>query len=499
MTHVACMWVWFAATAASATAALQPHALFSDHAVLQRDTTVPVYGKADDGATVTVEFQGQSVSTAVRNGQWRVELAPLRAGGPFDMTIRTESETIKRRDILVGEVWFCAGQSNMGWGLGGSETKAQIAEHADLPRVRLIRIAQNPQPKPVTDLEGAWQVCTPHSAYGFPAVGYYFGRELHKTLDVPVGLIGSAVGGSFAHTWMPESYLHSNPQLEPLLGFWERTKQNYARRLAQYEAALAKAEDKTQLRPPGDNPAHDWRNMTAGNYNGNVRPAQPYAIRGALWYQGENDAGSPARYRVTLATLIRAWRDTWDRGDFPFIIVELPGYGVPGSAARPVWAQMRESQNAVADSLSNTATVVTIDCADPDNPRDVHPKNKEPVGLRAARVARATVYGEPIEHRGPTLDTVKFNAGHATLTFMHTAGKLTAHGGEPLVGFQIAGEDGKFVDAHAAIADETVIVSSDAVPNPAYVRYGWANNPVCNLYNAAGLPATSFRTDNLGD
>jgi sialate O-acetylesterase len=497
--------------ALTASAEVRLHALFSENAVLQQGVDVPVWGAAEEGEVVTVEFQGQRVAATAKDGRWEAVLKPLQPGGPFPLTVRGRANTLTRANILVGEVWLCSGQSNMGWGLGGSETREQIAAHADLPTVRFFRVKQDPAPAPKRDVDAAWEICTPGNAYSFSAVGYYFGRDLVRARKVPVGLIQSAIGGSHGHVWMPARYLEADPELRPLLNFWEETKERYAKRLAAYRAqepalrkkyeeelAKARAADLPEPKPPqppGDNPEIDLRNLTAAGYNGMIAPLQPFAIRGALWYQGENDLGN-RRYAVTLPTLIRAWRETWGRGDFAFLIVQLPAYTYrrppPGDLR---WAITREIQWRTGQQVPNAATVVSIDCGNPKDRADLHPPLKEPVGQRLALAARARVYGEAIEYSGPMYDALRVEGGVAVVTFTHAAGLVAR--GEALAGFAVAGADGVFLPAQARIDGDTVKVSHPQVAKPVAVRYAWADYPEGNLYNNAGLPAAPFRTDDF--
>lgn len=500
-----------ASCALTASAEVRLHALFSENAALQQGVDMPVWGTAAEGEEVTVEFQSQRVTAKAKDGRWTAVLKPLRPGGPFPLSVRGPANSVLRANILVGEVWLCSGQSNMGWGLGGSESREQIATHAGIPTLRLFRVKQDPAAEPKRDLDAAWEVCSPGSAYGFSAVGYYFGRDLVRARNVPVGMIQSAIGGSHAHVWMPARYLEADPELRPFLNFWDETKERYARRLAAYQAQepalrkkyeddLAKARaaglpEPKPPQPPGDNPETDFRNMTAAGYNGMIAPLQPFPIRGALWYQGENDLGS-RRYAVTLPTLIRAWRETWACGDFPFLIVQLPAYTYnrppPGDLR---WAITREIQWRTGREVRNAATVVTIDCGSPKNRADLHPPLKEPVGQRLALAARALVYGEKIEYSGPVFCELRVEAGGAAVTFTHADG-LAAKGDAP-TGFVVAGADGVFFPAQARIDGNKVLVSNPKVPTPVAVRYAWGDYPDCNLFNGAGLPAVPFRTDDF--
>ncbi len=441
---------------AAARADVRPHGLFTDDCVLQRGMKVPVWGFADPGEKVTVEFQGQKPSaTADDKGQWKVVLDNLREGGPFEMTIRGKN-TVQLKDVLVGEVWVCSGQSNMEWPVTATKGSKEAIANADNPKIRLFTVqkvpAQTPQPElPIgkSKMPSLWKKCTTVTVPGFSATAYYFGRDLQKALGVPVGLIHSSWGGTAAERWTTKETLASHDATKGLRG--------------------------------------------SDLYNGMIAPLIPYAIRGVIWYQGESNVGRAEQYRTLFPAMIKDWRDHWKQGNFPFLFVQIApwaGYGKSGFG----WAELCEAQQLTAETVPNTACIVTTDVGDP---KDIHPQDKAPIGDRLARAARALAYGEKIEYSGPVHTGIKVEGGKAILSFRHLGGGLEAKGGE-LKGFTIAGVDGKFVKAQAKIDGDHVIVSSPEVSEPAAVRYAWAHYPDVNLYNRAGLPASPFRTDGPG-
>ncbi|GIV19155.1 MAG: 9-O-acetylesterase [Armatimonadota bacterium] len=489
--------------AASAFADVRLARIFSDHAVLQRGKPVPVWGTAEPGEKVTVEFRGQKVSTTANdNGEWRVTLKPMPAGGPFQMTVRGHN-TIVLQDVLVGEVWVCSGQSNMEWPVALSNNAEQEIAQANHPQIRLFMVPKAVADRPLKDLSGgAWQPCTPETVRNFSAVGYFFARELQKTLKVPVGMIQTAWGGTPAESWTSKPTLMANSSLRYLLENWRRAEmdypqaqENYRKQLAEWEkvAAQARAEGKPEPKkpdPPQDPRTNPWK--PSGLFNAMIAPIVPYAIQGAIWYQGESNAGRAYEYRTLFPAMIQDWREAWAQGDFPFLFVQLANFMAakpePGESA---WAELREAQ-LMTLSLPKTGMAVAIDIGDAN---DIHPRNKQDVGKRLALNALAIAYGKKVVYSGPVYERMKREGNAIRLYFKHVDGGLMTPNGEPLKGFAIAGADRKFVWAEARIEGNTVVVQSPQVPEPVAVRYAWADNPVCNLYNRAGLPASPFRTD----
>ncbi len=457
--------------------------VFGSNMVLQRKIPVPVWGWTQPDEKVTVSIEGRSATaTAGSDGKWTVRLQPLPVGGPYKMRIEGPKQTVTFDNILVGDVWICSGQSNMEMGIGNvNDAQKEIAD-ADHPQIRLFtvmkKVAYEPKAsleKRDSDLMGQWSVCSPETVKtggwnGFSAVGYFFGRQLNQDLKVPIGLIHTSWGGTIAEAWTSAEALQGLPDFKPAVDT-----------LAQSKPSPTSGKDV--------NP-----NVVTVLYDGMIAPLIPYGIKGAIWYQGESNAGRAYQYRTLLPTMIKDWRSRWGEGDFPFIIVQLANWQKSDPDPKDdAWAELREAQSMTARTLPKTGIAVTIDIGDA---ADIHPKDKQTVGKRLAYSAESIAYGQKLEYSGPAYrEMTPVDSGAALeLRFDHTRGGLMAKG-DKLTGFAIAGDDRKFVWADARIAGNAVIVSSPQVPHPVAVRYAWHINPICNLYNKAGLPASPFRTD----
>ncbi len=433
-------------------AEVKPNALFTDNMVLQRDKPVKVWGTAADGEKVSVGIGDRTAEATAANGKWEVELKPLSAGGPHMLRLEGPDAKIELNNILVGEVWIASGQSNMQWSIKASEDPEKVAAAAKHPRIRLFTVKRGGASEPQENVEGRWVECSPETVGDFSAVAYHFGVALQKHVDVPIGLISTNVGGTAAQRWTPKEVLQSTPELEKY------------------------AEEKN---------ASDL-------YNAMIHPLLKFSIRGAIWYQGESNAGEAHRYRALFPAMIKSWRDGWNQGEFPFLFVQLaPFMQISKEPQDSAWAELREAQLMTLSKSPNTAMAVITDVGDE---KDIHPKPKQPVGERLALAARALANGEKVEYSGPLFESMITSGERAILRFKHTGEGLEARG-ETLTGFTVAGEDKKFHNAEARIEGDTVIVSSSAVSAPVAVRFGWANYPVVNLWNKNGLPASPFRTD----
>lgn len=448
-------------------------AVFSDGAVLQRDKPVPVWGKAAPGEAVKVSFRGQSVSTqADALGRWSVALAPGAAGGPFEL----EVNGLTLKNVLVGEVWIASGQSNMVWQVSRSlNAEKEIAASADA-QLRFFKVANKVSPYPLDDVKGAWKEASPATTGDFCGVGYFFARHLREKLKVPVAVIQTSWGGTPGESWVSGAAMGSDPALISVFGDWAKAMEAYPAGLLEKRQNLV-------------GPEH--QNLPGGLYNAMIAPLIPYAMRGVIWYQGEANGGRASRafvYRRLFPTLIQDWRRRWGQGDFPFLFVQLANYAKLASIA--AWPELREAQ-AMTLSLANTGMAVTIDIGEA---QDIHPKNKQDVGLRLGLAARAIAYGEKLVHSGPSYRQSMREGGALRVWFDHTGGGLVAKDGS-LKGFEVCQANGKCAAAEARIDGATVVVSSAEIAEPASVRYAWANDPVCNLYNAEGLPAVPFRSN----
>lgn len=489
------------AAAALAVADVELPAVIGDNMVLQRHQRVPIWGTADPGEKVTVTFAGQQVTTTAKpDGRWMLRLTALAAGGPYEMTVAGKNTTALQ-NVLVGEVWACSGQSNMAFSVRASNNAEEEIAAANYPQIRLLTVPRVPASEPVSDIEAEWVVCSPETVPNFSAVGYFFGRDIHKELGVPVGLINTSWGGTPAESWTTRPTLKEDPDFVPIIDRWNQARENYPEQKKKHEEALAKwKEDVEKAKAEGKQPPRQpypplferKQYEPSSLYNGMIAPLIPYAIRGAIWYQGESNAGRAHQYRKLFSAMIRDWRLQWGQGAFPFLFVQLANFRArepePGDSA---WAELREAQS-MALKLPRAGQAVIIDIGDAD---DIHPKNKQDVGRRLALNALAIAYGRDIVYSGPTYSFMEKEDGRIRLHFDHVGGGLTAKGGGPLKGFAIAGPDRKFAWADAVIDGDTVVAGSDQVPQPVAVRYGWANNPECNLYNREGLPASPFRTD----
>jgi len=638
----------------SARADVRVPSLIGDHMVLQQGRKVRVWGMAEPGERVTVTFDaGTARATADERGRWQVFVGPFKAGGPFEMTVAGRN-TLTFRDVLVGEVWVCSGQSNMEWPLVNAQDGPRYVAQADYTEIHLFTVSKRTSGTPLEDVEGHWVVTRPETVAQFSAVGYFFGRELYSRLKVPVGLIHTSWGGTPAEAWTSRDALAAEPALKPVLERFDAELKDLPRLQSEYERARVEWERQYVTQDPGNrgeamgyaDPARefaDWKRMRvpqawesagldvdgsvwfrrevnvpaawagrdltlelgaiddfdttyfdgvrvgstgeetpnswtvprryhvpgslvrAGRnviavrvfdrvggggfvggemwlapegatrseavpldgdwfykeeltvpsrqidysrqpqapgpanqnnptvlYNAMLAPLLPYAIRGAIWYQGEANAGRAYQYRTLFPTMIRDWRARWGEGDFPFYFVQLANWKARKTdSIYSEWAELREAQSMTLKSVSHTGMAVTIDIGNPD---DIHPRDKLDVGLRLARWALADTYGQKVEESGPLYESSKVEGDKMRVRFTHAAGLKTRDGAAP-TGFFVAGDDRKFVPAEARIEGNAVVVRSKDVPHPTAVRYAWADNPSGNLYNADGLPASPFRTD----
>ncbi len=485
--------------ATTAQAEVKPHPIFSDNMVLQREMPLPVWGKADPGeqVTVTLELQGgnaasSSTATAMADkvGNWSVKFPPQKAGTGYQLQVKGKDKSIDYKNVAVGEVWICSGQSNMQWEmwrLTKDEQGKKVSAEATNPNLRFLTLARRPAATPQYDFPvrteprgkdgakavyGQWQVCDPESTLEFSAVGYYFGQDLEKALKVPVGLIATNWGGTVCEAWTSLEALDAEPNLKYLAD----------------RARAAAKQHEMDKRPPN-------QNSPTALYNGMIHPLLNFPVRGAIWYQGESNAGRAHEYRTLYPTMIKDWRKRWDT-ELPFIGVQLAPFGNGKNNSNGVtYAELRDAQLLATKVLPKVGVAVITDAGDEV---DIHPQQKRPVGERLALSARALAYGEKVTFNGPQYKTAAFNGPMATITFDSIGGGLMAKDGD-LTGFAAAGADGVFHPAKAVINGDQVVVTSDKVEKVTAVRFGWVNfaKPTLNLFNKAGLPASPFRTDDL--
>jgi len=491
-----------AAMASTAFADVKLPSIISDNMVLQQDAPAGVWGWAEPGEKVSVKFGGKGAETVADDkGKWKVKLEGLAAGATGELTVAGKN-TLTIKNVIAGEVWVASGQSNMEWNVAGSKDKDAEIKAADFPLIRMYTVKKNPQAEPAEDTTGQWQVCTPQTVPGFSAVGYFFARRLYQTLKQPIGIIHTSWGGTPAELWTPKPVLAADKDLKVYLDNWDKAVATYPAAKEKYEKDLAAWKELTktpapegkkhpnQPRPPRGEPG-SVSGMPASLYNGMIAPVTNYGIRGSIWYQGESNASQPDLYKKLFPAMIKSWRQVWKNEEAPFLFVQLANFMQRHEQPTDTnWARLREAQLETL-SLPHTGMAVIIDIGDE---KDIHPKNKQDVGLRLALWAEATVYYKDQEYSGPLPGGFQVEEGKARLTFRNGEGMKAADGGK-LKGFAIAGEDRKFVWADAEIQGDHIVLSSPQVPTPVAVRYAWADNPECNLINGTGLPASPFRTD----
>jgi sialate O-acetylesterase len=491
-------------TLSAVQAAVRFHPLFTDHAVLQQGKPVPVWGWADPGEAVRVEFGSLQAATVADDlGRWQVQLRPLKATAAPRTLRAIASNTAEVHDVVVGEVWICSGQSNMEWPLSRShQPEADIQASAN-PLLRVFtvvkarsRVALPNFKEPEKHL---WKNAAPEAVRDFSAVGYYFGRDLQASLGIPVGIIHTSWGGSPAEVWMSDDVLRDNHVYDrDILRPWVSQRRgnlpNFAKWDAEREAALAANQPFTKSPP--------WPGWTPSElYNAMIAPLLPYGLRGAIWYQGESNAGRAYEYRSLYADMIRNWRRDFAQPDFPFYAVQLAPWDknrkrdfteIAKTPGESDWAELREAQTVASQAVGHAGVAVITDVGDKD---DIHPTQKGPVGTRLSLLARRDVYAQRILAEGPVLASRNFEGDHVTLSFSQRGDGLKSADGGPLTGFAVAGSDRKWHWAQAEIVKGAVRVSCPEVPQPVAVRYGWSDYPIVNLVNSAGLPASPFRTD----
>ena len=513
----------FVVIAASLRADVSLPAIFSDGMVLQQAQITPVWGRADAGESVKVTFGDQTQSTtASKNGTWRITLNPLNASAaPADLVVAGKN-TLTIKNVLVGEVWVCSGQSNMGMTVNRSlNAEAEMAA-AKFPGIRMFNVERTPSMTPQADCKGTWQAANPQTVGAFSAAGFYFGRHLHQVLKVPVGLINTSWGGTRVEAWTSSEALAERPCAQEMLADWKDAIKKWDAPLQQSIYEKAKADWQEQVKqidtqnkqlakdgkpklnkPAAPRPPEDpskSQHHPAVLYNGMVAPLVGYGMKGAIWYQGESNQRRAFQYQELLPTMINDWRKRWD-SEFPFYIVQLASYGnkkpVSTNAGEPdTWAELQEAQYLTAITLPKCGLAVANDIGEE---KDIHPKNKQEVGRRLALWALAKDYGKASTiPSGPLYRNSTIQGDKVRIQFDYTGtGLKTRDGGEPKH-FQITGADKKWVWAKAKIEGNEVVVWHPDVKQPVGVRYAWAAWPQeANLINAEGLPASCFRTDDF--
>jgi len=496
--------------------AATPHGLFTDNMVLQRDKPIKVYGTGKEGEKITVELDGQSTATAVTDGEWCVTLPAMEAGGPYTLTI-SGAETHTLENLMLGDVWLCTGQSNMA-GTLAAYMSASYKDYQHLyeglpeanPMIRLFKLKQDGEDSPQRDVitdevfGSSWRLCDEESAALFSATGYLFARELQPEIGVPIGLIYATLGGTRAESWVSAEVLKSRPEFKVILDDYHRSVENFPQVQKAYEEQLAAwqaaAERRGRAPQPPMGPEHPKR--PSGLFNYMIAPLQQFPVAGAIWYQGEGNAGRPEQYQKLFPDLITSWRDQWGIGEFPFLFVQLAAFKEPNSNPEDTdWARLREAQTMTL-SVPGTGMATIIEAGHQTN---IHPPDKPTVGKRLAAQALKIAYNRDIVASGPMFQKMTVEGNKATLTFADVGSGLTARTvatdgltvpAAELAGFALCGADRKFHWADAKIVGrDQILLSSPEVESPVAVRYAWANFPRCNLYNEEGFPAVPFRTD----
>ncbi|MDB6006404.1 MAG: hypothetical protein JWR15_3391 [Prosthecobacter sp.] len=504
--------------AVSARAELKLPAIIGDNMVLQQKQANPLWGWDAPGTEVTVTFAGQTkTAKADDKGKWTVKLDAVPANAnPATITIKGSS-TKELKNVLVGEVWICSGQSNMGFTVAGTwDADLDIAQ-AKYPLIRLISVPQVGTQEIQDDFKGQWEECSPANVGPFTAVGYHFGRVLHEMLGVPVGLVDNAWGGSSCEAWVKRDLLEKDPRFASIIAHWKNTEATYTQATfdkqvadhqvkadewtkARVEAAKAKQFFTTPAPRAPKNPL-TGQGRPGNLYAGVLHPTIGYGIKGVIWYQGESNASRAKEYGELFPFMIEHWRKEWQQGDFPFYWVQLADF--KPYQTEPIdsdWAELREAQTRTMSKLQHTGQCVITDLGEAN---DIHPKNKRDVAERLVRWALVNDYGMKLPYRSPELKDAKFDGGKALLTFDYAPQGLRTIDTDEVKGFAICGEDKKWVWAKANIiggskrGTNQIEVSAEGVAKPVAVRFAWADNPVCNVYSAEGLPVTPFRTDSF--
>lgn len=475
--------------------------VFSDHMVLQRDKPIKVWGWAAPREKIKVLLSGKTADTSAdANGEWKVELPAMNAPGPHEMTV-TGKSTVKISDILVGEVWVCSGQSNMEFELKHALNAQQEIKGADYPQIRLLLVPRTPAGLPLNDIKTRWSVCAPDNPVvaNFSAVGYFFGRDIHKALNVPVGLIAASQAATQIELWTATEGLSGVPALDPMIASNQAAADSARRKLVEnldlLEAAIpaaraALASGKAlppALSMPNPMPVEGGPVL----YNGMIHPLVPFGIRGALWYQGESNCGDGMRYLDKMKALVAGWREVWKQGDFPFYFVQITPNNYNG--ALPL---LLDAQNA-AMAIPNTGMAASTDTCDPsDHYGGGHPRNKQEIGRRLALWALAKDYGKPeLVYCGPRFKSLTAEGKQLRVVFDHVGGGLVTRDNKAPDHFEIAGADSNFVEATAKIDGASVVIGSDKVVNPASMRFAWKDLAQPNLMNREGLPVSVFRAE----
>jgi sialate O-acetylesterase len=495
--------------ATAAAAELRLPAVVSDNMVLQRGQSAPIWGWAEPGEAVTVTIAGAAAKAqADERGRWQVRLSALEPQDQaLEMVVRGSSGGVLRvKNVVVGEVWLCSGPSNLFWPVKQCDHAKEEIASATYPKIRFFTVRRRMADTPQSDCEGRWVECSPASVPEVSGVGYFFARQLHVDLKIPVGLVQSFWGGSRIEAWTSMEALQADPALRPVLDYWTpqlttfdavRAKADYEKALTAWQEAAAQAKA-AGTRPP-DRPEAPADPRTSNHrpaclYNGMIEPLIPYGIRGAITYQGLGNLFWAEHSRALLETMIADWRRRWGQGDFPVGMVQPAPYTCQGWAqsSPDAYAIQRESQLLVLQKVPHTGLALTMDI---NAINSLHFPQKQPVARRLALWALGAVYGRAGAYQGPIYRSMSVEGDRIRICFRHVQGGLRTSDGKPPACFTIAGPDKVFQPATAKIEADTVVVQSDRVRRPVAVRFAWGNTDVPNLSNGEGFPASLFRTD----
>ncbi len=495
------------------TADIKLPSVLNDHMVLQQDKPLKVWGWAEPGEVISVVFKDQRGQTTVgKDGLWEIVLEATKASeGAYDMSITgTQSQPVVLCDIQIGEVWVCSGQSNMEWEMRRIYSPTPEIRRADFPKIRLFHVPRKVSEHPLEDVEAEWEICSPETIRDFSAVAYYFGLELHQKLGVPIGLISTRWGGTRIEPWTPIVGFQSIPELQDILEKMKSADEEYRTEmkeyypelkswLSAYESALSEGR---RIPPQPEMPLHSHHDPQAPTalYNAMVHPLIRFAIRGAIWYQGEANRNDGPIYAQKMGALINGWRSVWGLGDFPFYYVQLApfnyGYSIDDEESDTldfyrlplIWEAQSQALR-----IPNTGMAVTTDIADL---YDIHPRNKKDVGYRLSLWALAKTYGQKdLVYSGPLYRSMSIEGNKIRIQFDHVGSGLISLDDQPLSWFEIAGQDRTFAKARAKISGDAVLVWNERISEPVAVRFGWHQLATPNLGNKEGLPASPFRTD----
>ena len=474
--------------------------VFTDHMVLQRNAIIKIWGEAQNGSLVEVRFAGQLRKVKAIQGKWQVTLKTGEAGGPYKLDIINGNNKVSFQDVLIGDVWLAGGQSNMEFALRRVKDAQKEISSADYPQIRYYKVPRKFYPEHEVS-KASWRVCSPQTAPEFSAIAYYFSRNIHKELNIPIGIIQTPVGGTTVEAWTSRTLLMSDKDFRPIVQHYDSIVNSYGsdgyeKLYNRYVSSLAEynqrnAEQKKYIDKPVEPMGRKNFHRPIGLSETMLNTVIPYTLKGFLFYQGESNTARGAQYRKLFPAMINEWRTAWGQGDIPFLFIQLPRF----ETKTRYWYELREAQYLTSHHVKNTAMVVAFDQG---NPKDIHPIVKDTVGWRLSQLALGKVYGKKVVCQGPEFKKMTKTAdGSLLLDFANAGtGLVSKDNAATLSGFTVAGKDGKFYPAEAIIVGKNQVkVKNNLVTTPVDVRYLWVNSADMNLFNKEGFPAFPFRTD----